>query len=139
LIEIMIVVTILGLLATLALPPLQAAVDLARVARASEEIRTIQVEISQRDSLPASLVEIGRAGLLDPWGRPYVYLKFGGKKGGGIGAARKDRFLVPLNSDYDLYSLGKDGASAAPLSARQSQDDVIRANNGGFVGLASRY
>lgn len=26
-----------------------------------------------------------------------------------------------------------------PLTAPQSQDDVVRANNGGFVGLASDY
>lgn len=28
---------------------------------------------------------------------------------------RKERFLVPLNSNYDLYSNSKDGASKAPL------------------------
>ena len=53
--------------------------------------------------------------------------------------ARRDRFLVPINSTYDLYSLGKDGDSKAPLSTKVSQDDVIRANDGGFIGLAARY
>lgn len=56
------------------------------------------------------------------------------KSGGG--KPRKDRFLVPINSDYDLYSKGRDGQSVAPLTAQQSHDDVIRANDGAFVGLA---
>ncbi|MFV2061167.1 MAG: prepilin-type cleavage/methylation domain-containing protein, partial [Gammaproteobacteria bacterium] len=55
------------------------------------------------------------------------------------GKARKDLSMVPLNTDYDLYSRGKDGASTPPLSAPVSQDDVLRANNGGFIGLASKF
>jgi general secretion pathway protein G len=35
--------------------------------------------------------------------------------------------------------MGKDGISSAPLTAKASADDVIRANNGGFIGLAARY
>ena len=57
----------------------------------------------------------------------------------GHEGVRKDRFLVPLNTDYDLYSMGKDGESTAPLTARQSRDDIIRADNGGFIGLASEF
>jgi general secretion pathway protein G len=60
-------------------------------------------------------------------------------RGGAIGQARKDRFLVPLNSTFDLYSMGKDGESQPPVSARVSHDDIIRANDGGFVGLAARF
>lgn len=52
---------------------------------------------------------------------------------------RKDRFLVPINSDYDLYSKGRDGESVAPLTAKQSHDDVVRANDGAFVGLAVNF
>ena len=57
----------------------------------------------------------------------------------GNGKARKDRFLVPLNSDYDLYSKGKDGKSSSPITASDSQDDVIRASDGSYVGLASQF
>jgi general secretion pathway protein G len=46
---------------------------------------------------------------------------------------------VPINTTYDLYSKGKDGDSSPPLTARASQDDVVRANDGGFIGLGSRY
>ena len=62
----------------------------------------------------------------------------GGKTKGG-GKARKDHFLHPINTDFDLYSMGPDGKSTAPLTAKISQDDIIRANDGGFVGLAAHY
>lgn len=35
--------------------------------------------------------------------------------------------------------MGKDGKSVAPLTAAQSRDDVIVANDGGFIGLAKAY
>ncbi|MCP5251868.1 MAG: hypothetical protein H6939_09135 [Burkholderiales bacterium] len=46
---------------------------------------------------------------------------------------------MPINSDYDLYSMGKDGASVSPLTAKASRDDIIRANNGRFIGRAADY
>ncbi|MDH5499215.1 MAG: hypothetical protein OEY12_17445, partial [Nitrospira sp.] len=63
----------------------------------------------------------------------------GGPPCGGVGGARKDRFLVPLNSDFDVYSMGKDRASTMPLAAAQSHDDVLRASDGGFYGLAKNF
>jgi general secretion pathway protein G len=137
LIELLLVVAIVGVLATLALPKLQKAVDLARIAKATGDIEAMQAELLSLDSLPTSLVVIGRATYLDPWDTPYVYVKLEGSKSNG--KARKDHFLVPLNSDFDLYSMGKDGQSSPPLTAKASADDVIRANNGGFIGLAARY
>ena len=92
---------------------------------------------SNNGTLPAALETLGRGTISDPWGRPYQYLDFSTVK--GTGQMRKDRFLVPINSTYDLYSMGKDGKTAMPLTAKASQDDVIRANVGGFVGLASDY
>lgn len=52
---------------------------------------------------------------------------------------RRDRYLFPLNTDYDLFSLGADGCTSVSLGEAVGQDDVIRANNGGFFGLASEY
>jgi general secretion pathway protein G len=67
----------------------------------------------------------------------------GNDNGGGgsnvTGQARKDRFLVPINSDFDLYSVGPDGDSTPPLNAKNSRDDIIRANDGLFVGPASNF
>jgi general secretion pathway protein G len=87
--------------------------------------------------LPVDLAEIGRESMLDPWQAPYQYLDFTGTHGNG--GKRKDHNLVPINTYFDLYSMGEDGASTSPLTAPQSQDDIIRANDGGFVGLASDY
>ena len=58
---------------------------------------------------------------------------------GVLGQMRRDHFLVPVNTDFDLYSLGKDGRSQSPFTAADSQDDIVRANNGLYVGLVSEY
>ena len=140
-IEMMIVIAIVATLASLALPAYSNHVYEAQKVRAMEEIRTIESEIReyelQLNSFPDSLNDIGRGALRDPWGNPYQYLNIATMKGNG--KARKDRFLVPLNSDFDLYSMGKDGKSTSPLTAKISHDDIIRANNGGYVGLATEY
>lgn len=140
LIEMMMVAVIVGILAALAIPNYTRVREKAMVARAIGDIDAIQQDITEYNldnrTLPASLSDIGRADLLDPWGRPYVYLPI---TGNGKGGFRKDRFLVPLNTDYDLYSVGADGATASAITAAVSRDDIIRANDGGFVGLASDF
>jgi general secretion pathway protein G len=93
--------------------------------------------VNNNEALPPDLAAVGLAGLRDPWGRPYAYLNFAGIM--GVGPMRKDRNLVPINSDYDLYSLGEDGGSVPPLNARASRDDIIRGNDGNYVGLAENY
>jgi general secretion pathway protein G len=55
------------------------------------------------------------------------------------GSIRKDKNLVPINSDFDLYSKGPDGKSTPPLTAKDSLDDIVRANDGGYFGVASKY
>ena len=57
----------------------------------------------------------------------------------GHGHARKDHSLVPINTDFDLYSMGPDGRSSPPLTAKASRDDIVRANDGAFVGVAADY
>ncbi|HKY73488.1 MAG TPA: prepilin-type N-terminal cleavage/methylation domain-containing protein [Nitrospira sp.] len=54
-------------------------------------------------------------------------------------SVRKDRFGAPLNTDFDLYSMGKNRESADSLSTPQSYDDIVRASDGVFVGLASEF
>jgi len=128
-------------ISAIAVPSLQAALEDARVARAIADIRTLETEIAayeiQNGQLPNTLADIGRDTFMDPWGNPYQYLNFANTK--GKGAMRKDRFLVPLNSDYDLYSKGQDGLSVPPITAKESQDDILRANDGSYLGLASQY
>jgi general secretion pathway protein G len=57
----------------------------------------------------------------------------------GMAEVRKDRNLVPINTDFDLYSVGPDGDSQAPLTAAASRDDIVRANDGRFIGKAEDY
>ncbi len=132
------VVVIISILATLAIPHITRAIDKANNARAIGDIKALQAEISDYDAehhtLPNSLEDIGRAGMLDPWGNEYVYVNLTGTAGNG--SARKDRFMVPLNDDYDLYSKGKDGESRGPLQSKVSHDDIIRASDGSWVGVA---
>ena len=73
--------------------------------------------------------------MLDPWDNQYQYLKLFGEEGNG--GSRKDRKLNPLNSDFDLYSMGKDGQSKTQIWNRVSLDDVIRANYGKFIHFAT--
>ena len=134
-IELLIAMLILGTLASMALPKLQHAIEKARVAKAIGDLKALSSDIGSMDPLPNSLADAGRGGMLDPWGTPYQYVLLNGD----VGAARKDKFLVPLNSDFDLYSMGPDGVSALALTAAPSKDDIIRANDGGYVGPASSY
>jgi general secretion pathway protein G len=138
LLELIVVTVIIGTLSTMAAPSLQRAREQAQVGAAISEIRIIEAElmiyIEINFTVPVSLAAIERAGMVDPWGYPYVYAPITGP-----GGARKDKFMVPLNTDFDLYSVGPDGESVPPLSAARSQDDIIRALNGGWVGLASNF
>jgi general secretion pathway protein G len=141
LVELLVVVAIILTIAAIAIPNLMSAIDLAKVARAVADITNLEEEIGLYQSinnvLPDDLSQVGYGGFLDPWGNPYQYLNHSTMKGNG--KARKDRFLVPLNSDYDLYSKGKNGKSSSPITASDSQDDVIRASDGSYVGLASHF
>ena len=141
LIELMVVVAIVGTLSAVGIPTYNNYIEKARIVRAMAEIRMLENEINlyqdSNDNLPDTLDEIGRGTLQDPWRNPYQYLNISKVK--GKGKMRKDRFLVPINSDFDLYSMGKDGSSKPPLTAKASHDDIIRANNGEYVGIASEY
>jgi general secretion pathway protein G len=140
-VELLIVVAIILTIVAIAVPNLLAAIDQAKMARAVGDIHTIGLAVQEYDVLngeyPNSLAQTDYGSTLDPWGHPYQYLNFANTK--GKGKMRKDRFLVPINTAFDLYSMGKDGASVAPLTAKQSQDDIIWANDGSYVGPASNF
>jgi general secretion pathway protein G len=141
LVELMLALVILGVLLSLALPRYQNYRERVRVDQAKRDIMTMSALISNhyldaRD-YPGSLADVGLGGMRDPWGNPYAYLNLNRKD--ARGHARKDHSLVPINTDFDLYSMGPDGRSAPPLTARDSRDDIVRANDGKFVGVASEY
>lgn len=141
LLELMSVLALLGILTTLGIKTsLQASQSTKNKTAVADilEAQTLIDEFAMRmDRLPHTLDEVGAGDMRDPWGNAYVYLPFA--QTGQTSLARKDRFLVPINTLYDLYSRGADEVSAPTLSSRQSLDDVVRANDGAFVGLAAGF
>jgi general secretion pathway protein G len=140
LVELMIAVAILGVLASIAIPAYQDYTERARVYQAVADIAAISaiIEESYQDNryYPESLADIGQDGKQDPWGNAYNYLNLNKH---GNGGARRDKNLNPLNSDFDLYSKGKNGKTKLPISQKDSLDDVLRANDGRFIDLAKNY
>ncbi len=140
-IELVIVLAIIGILAGIAIPTYSAYLRKSKNSEAMADITVIALEIDkyviENMKYPDSLAELSGIDLQDPWGNPYQYLNFETAK--GKGKMRKDRFMVPINTYYDLYSMGEDGRSVTPLTAKHSRDDIIRANDGQFVGLATNY
>ena len=142
LLELMIVVVLVGLLSSIAYPMYSGFVDRARRAKVMGEMGQIQIALAKfltdtNGALPLSLAAVGLDTLRDPWGNPYQYLKI--ENAGGLGNIRENLSLVPVNTDYDLFSMGKDGAFEASLTAVTSLDDIVRAGNGGYLGLAEDF
>jgi general secretion pathway protein G len=140
-IELLIALAILGVLGTVAISWYQDYRERARVYTASADIGAMAAAIQQfaidNHAPPDSLSQVGLAGKLDPWGYRYEYFNLASHKGNG--KARKDKKLNPLNTDFDLYSIGRDGGTSSSLQAKQSRDDIVRARDGRFIGLASEF
>jgi general secretion pathway protein G len=140
LVEISIVVAIVGILAALGITSWagyrERALKASTITTMSLIATAIDATFAETERLPASLAELGMDRLRDPWGNPFQYTNLDTAP---AGKARKDRFLVPINSDYDLWSMGPDGKSVPPLTAKASRDDIVRANDGTFYGWASDY
>jgi general secretion pathway protein G len=142
-VELMFVVAILAILTSIAIPSYQSYFYKVQVKQATSDIRALAAKIdlyyTDTNQYPLDLTVVGCTATtcLDPWGYQYQYIDHALLHGNGH--VRRDRSLNPLNNDYDLYSVGKDGQSALPIPQRVSQDDVIRASNGAYYGLASDF
>ena len=141
LIEMTTVVVIVGALAALAVPNIPKYLEATREVKAIGDINTMMQQLQEffeiNGSYPDDLADVvPPEALIDPWGNPYEYLVVEGAPNGKL---RKDRFLVPVNSDFDLYSKGPDGKSASPFTASMSRDDIVRASDGGYIGVAENY
>src|SRR5262245_57374243 len=142
LLEMLLAVALVGILAAMSVSSYTKYVSRAKVHSAISDIGKLKLKIEQyalnhNGMPPATLTDIGAQNLKDPWGNPYEYLNFSGVSGNG--QKRKDHNLVPINTQYDLYSKGADGDSVGPLTSAKSLDDVIMANDGAYIGLASDY
>ena len=139
-VELVIVLAIVGVLTAVAIPIYGGYTDRQDQRTAISDIRVLETAIerfrTEFGRLPSSLDGVTDL-VLDPWGNPYAYLNIEDMQPGD--QPRKDKYLVPINSDYDLYSMGKDGSTAAPLTTQASRDDIVRASDGSYVGLAENY
>lgn len=140
-IELLVTLALIATIGAITAPLLLEQMRASKEERAVNDLRLIAFDISlfeqANDELPASLAELGRHIPNDPWGNPYVYLDRTAP--GWKGKRRKDQFIVPLNSDYDLFSAGPDGQWVPPLTGQSSRDDIVRASNGGFLGPAREF
>ncbi len=165
LMKLLFVLAIIGVLSALAIPFYFGQVEKARVIKATAQLDNLQLEITNfeldHNRLPDTLDEVRSKDIDDPWGNPYRYLNFAtleedfeaeeespgqGKKGKGKkspteaeDARRRDLYDELLNTDYDLYSCGNDGKSAASITEKQSEDDIVRGQDGNYIGLASQF
>ena len=139
-IELMIGVAIVAVLVAVAVPQYVGYVQRTETKQVIADIRVLEIHIgryhTEMGALPNDLGASVNPVPSDPWGNPYEYIRIDGVDNP---KCRKDKNLHPLNSDYDLYSKGADGDSGLPLTAAASHDDVIRTNDGAFVGLAKDY
>ena len=140
LVELALTVALIGVLAAFSVGGYTSYLDRARRTQVIVDIKSISTELDGYEAttgaLPSTLNAVDCAGMVDIWGNPYQYLRLNPKDKGN---PRKDKFIVPINSDYDLYSMGPDGKSTGPLTAKMSRDDIIRASNGSYIGLAENY
>ena len=143
LIELMIVVALFSLLAAIAVPAFNSYKRKLENAQAVTDITKLEAEIERYRSthigaIPDVLTDLGITIPSDPWGQDYVYTPIEGNKV-NKSMVRWDKNLKPINVDYDLYSIGPDGQSKQKITHKDSLDDIIRANGGAYVGLASDY
>ncbi len=143
LVELAIVVAIIGLLGAIAIPSYIGHAKRAKVRQAIADIRSIEFAISsyvnEYGQPPNDLTWAADRIPMDPWGNAYRYLNLQSGDPGINGKRRRDKNLNPVNSDYDLYSRGPDGETSAQLNAKKARDDIVRAADGRFVGIAEEF
>ena len=140
LMELMIVLALMMLLASFAIPAYSGYIEDARAGQAVSDIGRISLEVQRfqtnnNGALPATLADIGLNTMRDPWGKAYIYVPFddatpkGQKRRSAVGN-------TPINTDFDVLSRGEDGKSARRFNKANAKDDIVRAYNGSYVGPA---
>jgi general secretion pathway protein G len=139
LIELLVVTVILAVLASFAVPAYYKLLDRAKTSGCISELRTLEKEIvgfaAENRVYPNSLADLGLGLISDPWGNAYQY-----RNHANGDPPRLDMLgILPLNTDFDIFSLGKDGLSMPKISEAVSLDDVVRAGDGNWVGLGENF
>ena len=125
---------IVGALGAVAGPAYTDYVEDGRTAEAINHMLRIEAAIENykldHHEAPAALTELFATVPVDPWGLPFEYKRFDGEDDDLQTGFR-------LNRDYELFSHGRDGETGRTITADETQDNVARAFNGGFIGSMS--
>ena len=131
---------VLATLVAVAVPSYDGHKDKMRMVEVQKDFGVFELRLQRyfaaNGEYPPDLATVGLA-KDDPWGNPYRYMRMSDKQGNG--QVRKKHGDVPINLDFDLYSHGPDGDSVSPLTGNASRDDIVRGDDGGFVGWATDY
>ncbi|MFP4687796.1 MAG: prepilin-type N-terminal cleavage/methylation domain-containing protein [bacterium] len=141
LIELMCVVGIIGILAAAGSLQIFDLLQEARYRRAGLDLDSIYKDVllyyATNGEYPEDWQDMDYSSApRDPWNNHYVYHNHDHIT---PGHRRKDGPTIPINSNYDIFSPGPDGEWKFDLTASQSRDDVVVANDGQFIGQASDY
>lgn len=144
LVEMMFTMIVMSILAALAITAYSQYQEKLRISRAEQYIADMSINLARFHAAnlayPPDLTVFGaNQPELDPWGHPYVYKAIDIKPAPNKGQIRRDKNMNPLNSDFDLYSMGPDGLTATNLTATKARDDIVRAGNGSFIGKAEDF
>jgi general secretion pathway protein G len=125
---------VVGVLSAIAVPVYTDYITDSRNSAAIADIANIDSQIQRFRTLngnpPATLAAANIVPPNDPWGNPYFY---------SCPSSRWDIHDKPLNDDYDISSMGPDGVTKPKISHADAHDDIIRANSGSYIGVASEY
>lgn len=136
--ELMAAIAFVGMLAAWATSSFTGYTERARNNAAIAEIGRVTVELHRwrmdnAGAFPDTLAAAGITMAKDPWGNDFVYEDV------ATAGALRTHGGAPVNTDFDLYSAGPDGYTAASLTDANSLDDIVLARDGAFVGVAEHY
>ena len=140
LMELMATLALLGTLAAFAIPAFSGYAERARINAAIGDIGRYSIEVhrwrtNNGGAFPDTLADLAAVGVVinpDPWGNAYVYED----AATAVAGTMRTQAGNEVNTEFDLYSRGPDGASAVSLTDGDSLDDVVLARDGAYVGKA---
>jgi type II secretion system protein G len=136
LVELIVVCAIIGVLAAMAIPQYAKFMNMAKIAGCKSEIRTVEKSVIAYNLDNAIYPPSGPLPLTvtttrkDPWGNDYHYYNI---QTDGNGGAYVDWGSATLNHDFDLYSMGVNGAGTHDLNDPNCMDDIFRSADGSVV------
>jgi general secretion pathway protein G len=131
-------IALLGTLAAIAIPAFTGYTERARINAAVGEIGRVTLALhrwrtNNGGAFPDTLADADITMAADPWGNDYVYEDV------ATAETLRTHSGAAVNTEFDLYSKGPDGDSAASLTDSKSLDDIVIARDGAFVGQAEYY